>query len=772
MLKPGMILCDRYEILEVVGAGGMSIVYKARCHRLNRNVAIKVLKPEFSNDKNFVTKFRIEAQASAGLSHPNIVNVYDVYDDDGIYFIVMELVDDITLKEYIAQNGRLTMDQAIDFSIQIASGLEAAHESHIIHRDIKPQNIIVSRNGNVKVTDFGIAKAATSNTLTSGAMGSVHYISPEQARGGYSDERSDIYSLGITMYEMVTGRVPFEGDNNVSVALMHIQSEMIQPRQYYPDIYSSFEKVIMKATQKKPERRYLTASALIADLKRVKNNPNIDIVVAPTAITNSPTQEWTKEDVQAIRDGSALKDPYDNSQLNAFNGAAYGTPAYGYTNTPVPNNMSEMQPMQQIQQPMGGLSTIPVNNQRLNQLLQEDDSWEDDYEEEVYEKPQRKASVKKVQDYEDEDEYEDDDELDPSLRKAVIISGVAAAVIIAIIVLVIIGNTMGWFGSGNKDKDKKDDKETEASSSEDAVGELVMIDVYGFMGEAAKEQLENMGFTNVKISIETNSDVQEGLVFGQNYAEGDVVPVDAEIIIQVSGGAELLMVPDVTGYEDAQAVTLIEEAGFKVSHAYAYDEEVEKDKVISQDPVGNTQAPAGSTITIVVSNGSEKAEVKIPNLYGLTEAEAIASIEALKLKVGTISQEFNDTVEAGRVISQSPVQNSDAVEGDTVDFVISKGPEPKETTYTANLAATVSYNGTDFDGQSVTILVVFNGETVNTITTDPLVAGYSVSVSGSKTGLTAQSGSAEIIVKDAAGNNVTGSFSISGPTVSYIVEEG
>lgn len=778
MLKPGMILCDRYEILEVVGAGGMSIVYKARCHRLNRNVAIKVLKPEFSNDKNFVTKFRIEAQASAGLSHPNIVNVYDVYDDDGIYFFVMELVDGITLKEYIAQNGRLSMDLALDFAIQIASGLEAAHEGHIIHRDIKPQNIIVSRNGNVKVTDFGIAKAATSNTLTSGAMGSVHYISPEQARGGYSDERSDIYSLGITMYEMVTGRVPFEGDNNVSVALMHIQSEMIPPRQYYPDIYSSFEKVIMKATQKKPERRYLTASALIADLKRVKNNPNIDIVVAPTAITNSPTQEWTKEDVQAIRDGSALKDPYDNSQLNAFNNAAYGTPAYGYTNTPVQNNMSEMQPMQsvqsiqpiqQIQQPVGGISTIPVNNQKINQLLQEDDSWEDEYEEEeVYEKPQKKASVKKIQDYEEEDDY-DDDEIDPSLRKAVIISGVAAAVVISIIVLVIIGNVMGWFNP----KDKKDNTTTQTiSTEEDSVGELVMIDVYGFMGEAAKEQLLNMGFTNVTLSVEINNDIQEGLVFGQNYAEGDVVAVDAEIIIQVSGGAELLMVPDVTGYEDAQAVTLIEEAGFKVSHAYAYDEEVEKDKVISQDPVANTQAPAGSTITIVVSNGSEKAEVKIPNLNGLTEAEAIASIEGLKLKVGTISEEYSETVEAGRVISQSPVQNTDAVEGDTVDFVISKGPEPKESTYTANVSGTVSYNGTDFDGQAVTILVVFNGETVNTITTDPLAAGYSVNVSGSKTGLTEQSGSAEIIVKDSAGNNITGSFVISVPTVAYVVEEG
>ena len=277
MLKPGTILDERYEIIDVVGTGGMSTVYRAKDHRLKRYVAVKVLKTEYSNDANFVSKFRVEAQASAGLTHPNIVSVYDVCEDNGRYFIVMELVEGITLKEYINLNGRLTMDQALEFSMQIASGLEAAHEHHVIHRDIKPQNIIVSKNGNLKVTDFGIAKAATSNTMSTAGMGSVHYISPEQARGGYSDERSDIYSMGITMYEMVTGRVPFEGDTNVALALMHIQNEIIPPRELYPDIYSSFEKIIMKATQKKPERRYLTAAALIADLKRVKANPNIDL---------------------------------------------------------------------------------------------------------------------------------------------------------------------------------------------------------------------------------------------------------------------------------------------------------------------------------------------------------------------------------------------------------------------------------------------------------------------------------------------------------------
>ena len=307
MLKPGTILDDRYEIIDVVGTGGMSTVYRAKDERLKRFVAVKVLKSDYSSDQNFVSKFRAEAQSSAGLTHPNIVSVYDVCEDDGRYFIVMELVEGITLKEYINLNGRLSMAQAIDFSIQIASGLEAAHEHHVIHRDIKPQNIIVSKSGNLKVTDFGIAKAATSTTMSTTGIGSVHYISPEQARGGYSDERSDIYSLGITMYEMVTGRVPFEGDTNVAIALMHIQNDMIPPRELYPDIYPSFEKIIMKATQKKPERRYLTAAALIADLNRVKDNPSIDIIVAPSSVTGAPRQQFTNEDMQRIKEESSVK---------------------------------------------------------------------------------------------------------------------------------------------------------------------------------------------------------------------------------------------------------------------------------------------------------------------------------------------------------------------------------------------------------------------------------------------------------------------------------
>lgn len=740
-----MILCDRYEILEVVGAGGMSIVYKARCHRLNRNVAIKVLKPEFSNDKNFVTKFRVEAQASAGLSHPNIVNVYDVYDDDGIYFIVMELVDGITLKEYIEQYGRLNMDKALDFAIQIASGLEAAHESHIIHRDIKPQNIIVSKNGNIKVTDFGIAKAATSNTLTSGAMGSVHYISPEQARGGFSDERSDIYSLGITMYEMVTGRVPFEGDNNVSVALMHIQNEMISPRQYYPDIYSSFEKVILKATQKKPERRYLTASALIADLKRVQNNPNIDIVVAPTAITNSPTQEWTKEDVQAIRDGSAYKDPYDNSQLNAF-----------AVNPPVQNDMGELRPI-------GGISPIPVNNQRINQMIDDsfndDYDYEDEYEEEEQQQPVKpRASVKKIQDDYEEDEDEDDGEIDPSLKKAVTIAGIATAVVIAIVLMVVLGNVLGWFSGG-----KKKDKTTDATTSETT--DLVMIDVLDFSEQKALDMLEKAGFKNVKVEKITSEDVPEGYVVDQSVKPNDAIPAESEIIIYVSGGAEQLEVPNVEGYSDAQACQMITEAGFKVKHAYAFDDEVEKDFVIMQSPAAGEMAAADSEIIITVSNGPEDKEVSVPNLYGLTEQQAKDALESVNLKPGTVSSENDETMPAGQVISQSAVQGTTLTEGATVDFVVSEGPEEKVTMYTANISGTVTCNDASLDGTAVTVQIRYDGVTVSeqTIT---VTAGTPNSVSGSKSGLENQGGKADIIIIDANGSNVTAQFSCS-TSVTY-----
>lgn len=307
MVKPGMYISDRYEIIEKIGSGGMADVYKAKCHRLNRYVAIKILKQEFSDDKNFITKFRGEAQSAAGLSHPNIVSVYDVGDDEDLHYIVMELVEGITLKKFIEKKGRLDIKEAVGITIQIAQGMEAAHNNHIIHRDIKPQNIMISREGKVKVTDFGIARAVSANTYTQNAIGSVHYLSPEQARGGYSDEKSDIYSLGVTLYEMLSGTLPFAGDNTVSVALLHIQSEARPVREVIPSVPYSLDRIVQKCMQKRPENRYLHVSELILDLKRSITNPDGDFVRLPLNgyVPDNPTKKFTEEEVTEIKSTAA-----------------------------------------------------------------------------------------------------------------------------------------------------------------------------------------------------------------------------------------------------------------------------------------------------------------------------------------------------------------------------------------------------------------------------------------------------------------------------------
>ncbi len=318
MITQGIFIADRYEIIDKIGAGGMSDVYRAKDHILGREVAIKILKQEFSEDATFVAKFRTEAQSAAGLEHPNIVNIYDVGSENGMYFIVMEYVEGITLKTYIEKKGQLNFKEAISIAIQVGRGIEAAHQKGIIHRDIKPQNIIISTEGKVKVTDFGIARAASSNTIHADVMGSVHYSSPEQARNGFVDGKSDIYSLGIVMYEMVTGRVPFDGDNTVAIAIQHLQEEMVAPSAYAPDLPISLEKIILKATMKKADRRYATISDLLMDLKKALVSPNEDFVtivesdLGQTRVMTrvSPEQEdsITKRAAEAL----VFEDEYDD----------------------------------------------------------------------------------------------------------------------------------------------------------------------------------------------------------------------------------------------------------------------------------------------------------------------------------------------------------------------------------------------------------------------------------------------------------------------------
>lgn len=742
MLNPGTMLSGRYEIIEMVGSGGMSEVYKAKCHVLNRFVAIKVLKPEFSSDVNFVTKFRIEAQSAAGLSHPNIVNVYDVGEDNGVYYIVMELVEGITLKEYIQKHGRIEPKEAIDFAIQIAQGVQAAHEHHTIHRDIKPQNIILANNGTLKVTDFGIAKAASSSTTTTNAMGSVHYISPEQARGGFSDERSDIYSLGITLYEMLTGHVPFEGENNVAIALMHIQSEMVSPREYYPDIPTSLEKIIRKCTQKKPERRYLTANALIADLYRVKENPNIDCIVVPKqTVPSSPTIEMTKQEMEMIKTGR---------QVDAA--ATQEVP-------PARPKTSEIQVNRPVMKPS-----------QFDDLFPDDDDPEDEVSENDI-----------GDDYQNDDEPEHDEDLDPRLKKIITVASVAIAVVLAILALVVIGNIAGWFPGGLFGGKATTEKTTgsDVLAPTDALSTteqetIPMVNVVGLYKTAAEEQMKKNGFTNYTFKEQTDATVEKGYVISQSVDDGTAITKDTAITIVISSGKEMTSVPNVVNYEDSQATTLLEEAGLKVTHGYAYDDNVEKDHVISSDPVAGTEVEEGSTVKIIISNGKEQKKVVVSKLEGMSEADAAAKLTELNL-VGAPTYEYSDTVKEGQVISQDPVVNTEVDEQSTVSYVVSKGQE--KVTYSVAFSGSLTNTEFDFDtfGKvNVSISYTIGRESYSVYSGSAGAGDFPLSIDGVQglTGIETNSGTFTVTITDSEGIDVTSSFNTGGLSATFTQESG
>ncbi len=742
MLNPGTMLSGRYEIIEMVGSGGMSEVYKAKCHVLNRFVAIKVLKPEFSSDVNFVTKFRIEAQSAAGLSHPNIVNVYDVGEDNGVYYIVMELVEGITLKEYIQKHGRIEPKEAIDFAIQIAQGVQAAHEHHTIHRDIKPQNIILANNGTLKVTDFGIAKAASSSTTTTNAMGSVHYISPEQARGGFSDERSDIYSLGITLYEMLTGHVPFEGENNVAIALMHIQSEMVSPREYYPDIPTSLEKIIRKCTQKKPERRYLTANALIADLHRVKENPNIDCIVVPKqTVPSSPTIEMTKQEMEMIKTGR---------QVDAA--ATQEVP-------PARPKTSEIQVNRPVMKPS-----------QFDDLFPDDDDPEDEVSENDI-----------GDDYQNDDEPEHDEDLDPRLKKIITVASVAIAVVLAILALVVIGNIAGWFpgglfgGKATTEKTTGSDVLAPTDALSTAEQETIpMVNVVGLYKTAAEEQMKKNGFTNYTFQEQTDATVEKGYVISQSVDDGTAITKDTAITIVISSGKEMTSVPNVVNYEDSQATTLLEEAGLKVTHGYAYDDNVEKDHVISSDPVAGTEVEEGSTVKIIISNGKEQKTVPVPNLEGMSEADAAAKLTELNL-VGAPTYEYSDTVKEGQVISQDPAVNTEVNEQSTVSYVVSKGQE--KVTYSVAFSGSLTNTEFDFDtfgNVNVSISYTIGRESYSVYSGSAGAGDFPLSIDGVQglTGIETNSGTFTVTITDSEGIDVTSSFNTGGLSATFTQESG
>ncbi|MCU6734096.1 Stk1 family PASTA domain-containing Ser/Thr kinase [Diplocloster agilis] len=618
MLTTGMFVGGRYEIIEKIGTGGMADVYKGKDRKLNRYVAIKVLKNEFRGDTTFVAKFKAEAQAAAGLAHPNIVNVYDVGDEDGVYYIVMELVDGITLKEYIERKGRLSSKEAISIAIQVSMGLEAAHNNHIIHRDIKPQNIIISTDGKVKVTDFGIAKAASSQTISSSAMGSVHYTSPEQARGGYSDEKSDIYSLGVTMYEMVTGRVPFDGDTPVVIAVKHLQEEMISPKYFAPELPYSLEQIIIKMTQKSPDRRYNNMSEVIQDLKQALVSPEGDFVKASPIDQTAKTVMFTRDDVK------------------------------------------------QIKRETGRIHVQP--EQRYEDEEYDDGEYEDDeyeYEDEDYE------------DSDEDDEDDDDKEVNPKLEKIMTIGGIVAAVIIALIVLFLVGKMVGIFSFGsNKDKDKENkEPQTTASAETDQVE---MPKLVGMQEEKAQAKLKEMEL-GYKTTYKESNDYEEGEVMEQSVKSGDMVKKHTTIELTVCSGESYVQLIDVSGLSEDKAKQKLEDEGFKVTIEESYSDDVDKGNVISTDPKAGSDVKPNQTIRMTVSKGKEIREVVMPNFTNMTMEQVDTLITQNKLKWGTVTEQYNSSVEEGRVINQSPSQGTTVTERTEVNVTVSKGPEPTPT---------------------------------------------------------------------------------------------
>ena len=623
MLNNGTFIANRYEIVDQVGTGGMSDVYKAKDHALGRYVAIKVLKSEFSEDTNFVSKFRTEAQSAAVLEHPNIVNIYDVGSENGIHYIVMEYVEGITLKTYIEKKGQLTYKEALSIAIQVGRGIQAAHAKNIVHRDIKPQNIIISTDGKVKVTDFGIARAVSENTIHSDVMGSVHYASPEQARNGYVSNRSDIYSLGIVMYEMVTGRVPFDGDSTVAVAIQHLQDEMDPPSKYAPNLPISLEKIIQKCTQKSPDRRYDSMESLLIDLRKALLNPNEDFVTL-VPFSQDKTRVLTDDEVNEIKKKTeAVKQ--DEPEPEEDDMSEYDDDMSEYDKDD--DDAEEGRFLNSKMEKIVGIMRIVVaiiiviivvyilgsffdvfhfgskkNNSKNDTLVSED------VEESVVmidlkgkTLDEAKTELKKLglnvteAGTEISDSYEKGQIIDQDVAKGETVkTGTTIKVTVSV---------------GSEEENAKD---------------VDVPDVTGKTAEAAMATLEDKNLT-VSREFEFSNDVPSGQVIRQDPKAGKTVKEGTKVTIYVSQGTESIKVTDVRGKSEADAKAALSD--FDVTTTTEHSDTVAEGNVISQSISGGQYAEKGASITIVVSSGPEKisyyikSPVKAPTNVTVTSAD-------------------------------------------------------------------------------------------------------------------------------------------------------
>lgn len=588
----GKILGGRYEIIEKIGEGGMAEVYKAKCHLLNRYVAVKILKPEYAKDETFVKRFRREAQSAAALTHANIVSVYDVGAEGDINYIVMELLESKTLKDYIEEHGAMPSDLVLKISAQIASALETAHKAHIIHRDIKPQNIVLNKNMVAKVTDFGIAKITNvpSATITSfgSTMGSVHYFSPEHAKGGYTDEKSDIYSLGVVMYEMATGKLPFDADSPVSVALKQIQEDPVPPIDVNPNVSPALNQIILKALQKSTALRYQNATEVISDISQALLRPN-SLILRPASSVEA--------------------------------GATQVIPILGN------NEVPEAVPNLRTREPRR--ANVISTREAMKEELPIEDSKSD---EEISEEPKKKDPKKSKK------------------KKIIIISVIAAVVVIGAIVGILVYNNSKKQAEENKEIEVPnlvgrvyDEVVEEYSkqgieiikdkveySSEQPEGSVIsqtpekgtktkdkkikvvvskgqkMVEVPDVTGKDIKvatyELEDTLGFKIEREDV-VSEKVASGIIILQDAKKGETLPYGSTIKLQVSkgDGKETVVVPNVLGKTESDAKSALEALGLTVSVKYSEDKTKSNGVVIAQSYPQNQTLKQGTLVEITVN---------------------------------------------------------------------------------------------------------------------------------------------------------------------------
>jgi len=662
MIREGVMLSGRYEIMGRIGIGGMADVYKAVDRVLNRYVAVKVLKREFREDENFVKKFRSEAQSAAGLQHPNIVNVYDVAEDRGLYYIVMELVEGITLKEYIQKKGKLTPKEVIGITLQVCAGIEAAHSNHIIHRDVKPQNIIISKEGKVKVTDFGIAKATSSNTISTNVMGSVHYTSPEQARGGFSDAKSDIYSLGITMYEMVTGELPFDGDSTVSIALKHLQEDILPPSKHVEDIPNSLEQIILKCTQKSADRRYITVAQLIRDLKRSLQDPDGDFVRIAPLVSVADTVMITPEELEQIQGGAEYDSEYSDDYDEEYDEDEYERERRRRANKKKKEMDPRMAKITKIMTIVAAVVFVLIFVLIIGNVA---------------------GIFRSTPDI----EQGDDKNKVPKLVGMTLEEAEEACSEAGLILSVVREEESEEYYKGYifKQMTAEGVKLPEGTKVQVYVSTGIKVvpieipDVSNMSEREALIELVNAGFAKKNITVETeNHDtIEEERVTRTEPAAGEEGNKDSEITLYISKGIGQTTMPKLVGLTKENAEKALAEAGLKGSVEEVHSEEP-AGEVIAQETEEGTVLQRLTTVKYMVSKGEEQVETIPTGLEGKSVSSVKATLKNLGFQVKEVYEESTE-YKSDYVVSVQG-EGTTVKKGSTVEITVSTGPGPSTDT--------------------------------------------------------------------------------------------